>query len=86
MKNIYVCVYIYKLNHFAVYQKLTQQCKSTVHKEKQNNLTKRLLVLKKNSCKLQDTKLIYKNLLHSHTLTTNYQKEKLRKLSDLQFH
>ena len=25
---------------------------------------------------MQDTKLIYRNLLHFHTLTTNYQKEK----------
>ena len=28
-----------------------------------------------NSVKLQDTKLIYRNLLHFYTLTTNYQKE-----------
>ena len=32
-----------------------------------------------NSVNLQDTKLIYKNLLHFYTPTTNYQKEKLRK-------
>ena len=32
-----------------------------------------------NLVKLQDTKLIYRNLLHFYTLTTNYQKEKLRK-------
>ena len=38
-------IYIYKLNHFAVYQKLTQDCKSTVLQEEENHLTKRLLVL-----------------------------------------
>ena len=32
-----------------------------------------------NSVKLQDTKLIYINLLCFYTLTMNYQKEKLRK-------
>ena len=31
--------------------------------------------------KIQDTELIYKNMLHFYTLTTEYQKEKLRKLS-----
>ena len=30
-----------------------------------------------NSVNLQDTKLIYRNLLHFYTLTTNYQKDKL---------
>lgn len=35
-----------------------------------------------NSVKLQNTKLIYKNLLHFCTLIMNYQKEKSRK----QFH
>ena len=39
-----------------------------------------------NSVKLQDTKLKYRNLLHFYTLTTNYQKEKLRKQSLLQLH
>ena len=29
--------------------------------------------------KLQDMKLIYRNMLHFYTLTTNHQKEKLRK-------
>ena len=33
------------------------------------------------SVKLQDIKLIYRNLLCFYTLTTNYQKEKLRKQS-----
>ena len=36
----------------------------------QNSLTKLV--------KLQDTKLIYRNLLRFYTLTTKYQKEKLR--------
>ena len=35
-----------------------------------------------NSVKLQDTKLIYRNLFHFYTLTMKDQKEKLRK----QFH
>ena len=35
-----------------------------------------------NSVKFQETKLIYRNLLHFYTLTMKYQKEKLRK----QFH
>jgi len=35
------------------------------------------------SVKLQDTKAIYRNLLHFYTLITNYQKGKLRKLSHL---
>ena len=34
-----------------------------------------------NSVKLQDTKLIYRNLLYSYTLTMKGQKEKLRKQS-----
>ena len=28
--NEYICVYIYMLNHFAVYLKWTQHCKSTI--------------------------------------------------------
>ena len=36
--------------------------------------------------KLQDTKLIHRNLLHSQTLTTKYQKEKLGKQSHLPSH
>ena len=39
-----------------------------------------------NSVKLQDTKLIYRNLLHFYTLLTNYQKEKLRKHFHLLLH
>ena len=39
-----------------------------------------------NSVKLHDTKLTYRNFLHFYTLTMNYQKEKLRKQSYLQFH
>ena len=34
-----------------------------------------------NSVKLQDTKSTYKNWLHFYTLTSNYQKEKLKKNS-----
>ena len=38
-----------------------------------------------NLVNFQDTKLIYRSLLHFYTLTTNYQKEKLRKQSHLPF-
>ena len=34
-----------------------------------------------NSVKVQDTKSIYRNLLHFYTLIMNYEKEKLRKQS-----
>ena len=37
-----------------------------------------------NSVKFQDTKSMYRNLLHFYTLIMNYQKEKLRKQSHLQ--
>ena len=30
----YMCVYVYKLNHFAIYLKLTQYCKSSILKGK----------------------------------------------------
>ena len=36
-----------------------------------------------NLVRLQDTKSIHRNLLHSYTLTTKDQKEKLRKQSHL---
>ena len=39
-----------------------------------------------NSVKLQDTKLIHKNLLHFYTLTMKDQKEKLGKQSHLPLH
>ena len=39
-----------------------------------------------NSLNLQDTKLIHRNLLHFHTLTTKDQKWKLRKQSHLPSH
>lgn len=35
---------------------------------------------------MQDTKLIYKNVLHFYTLTTNYQKEKLKQQFYLPLH
>ena len=37
--------------------------------------------LSMNSLKLQDMKLIYRNLLYFYTLTVNYQKNKLKKQS-----
>ena len=52
-----------------------------------NKKTKKLDAIKKyyslsmNLVKFQDTKLIHRNLLHFYSLTTNYQKEKLRKQS-----
>ena len=39
-----------------------------------------------NSVKLQDTKLVCRNLLQFYTTTTNYQKEKLRKKPHLKLH
>ena len=39
-----------------------------------------------NLVKLQDTKLIHRNLLHSYTLTTKDQKVQLRKQSHLPSH
>ena len=39
-----------------------------------------------NVVKLQDTKLTHRNLLHFYTLTTKYQKEKLKKQSHLPSH
>ena len=38
-----------------------------------------------NKAKLQDTKWIYRNLLHFYILIVNYQRDKLRKQSHLQF-
>ena len=38
------------------------------------------------SVKLRDTKVIYRNLLHFYLLTTNYQKEKIRKQLHFQLH
>ena len=39
-----------------------------------------------NFIKLQDTKLIYRNLLHFYALTMTYLEEKLRKQSHLHSH
>ena len=39
-----------------------------------------------NSVKLQDTKLIHRNLLCFYTIVTNYQKDKLGKQSHLPLH
>ena len=41
--------------------------------------TKKLLKLRNKFVKLQDSRLIYRNLLHFHTLIMKYQKENLRK-------
>ena len=54
--------------------------------ENLKDTSKKPLKLLKNSVKLQDTELTYRNLLNFHTLTENYQKEKLRKHYYLQSH
>ena len=54
--------------------------------ENPKDATRRLLELINEFGKVLDTKLIYKNLLHSYTLTIKYQKEKLRKQSHLLWH
>ena len=47
--------------------------------ENPKDSTRKLLELINNIIKLQDIKLTHRNLLHSYTLTTRKQKEKLRK-------
>ena len=54
--------------------------------EDPKDATRKLLELINELVKLQDTKLIHINLLHFYTLTTNYQKEKLRNQSHLPSH
>ena len=49
--------------------------------ENPKDATRKLLELSMNLVKLQDTKLMHRNLLHSYTLTMRNQKEKLRKHS-----
>ena len=39
-KNKYIYIYIYKLNHFAVQQKLTPHCKSAILKENFSKIRK----------------------------------------------
>ena len=53
--------------------------------ENPKDATRKLLELI-NLVKLQHTKLIHRNLLHSYTLTMKDQKEKLRKQSHLPWH
>ena len=48
--------------------------------------TKKRLELTNNSIKLQDTRLIHRNLMLFCTLIMNYQKENSRKQSHLQLH
>ena len=50
-----------------------------LYRENPNDATKNLLEVINEFNKLQDMKLIYRNMLHFYTLTTNRQKEKLRK-------
>ena len=51
--------------------------------ENPKDVTRKLLELIRNLVKLQDTKLMHRNLLHSYTLMMKNLKEKLRKLSHL---
>ena len=50
----------------------------TLYIENPKDATRKLELIN-DLVKLQDTKLIYRNLLHFYTQTENYQKEKLRK-------
>ena len=52
--------------------------------ENPKDATKKLIELINEFSKLQDAKLTHRNLLYTYTLTTNYQKKKLRKQSHLQ--
>ena len=54
--------------------------------ENPKDATKKLLELINEFGKLQDAKLTHRNLLYIYTLTTNYQKEKLRKQSHSSSH
>ena len=56
-----------------------------LYRENPKDVTRKLLELINESAKLQDTKLIHRNLLHFYALTMNYKKEKLRKQSHLEF-
>ena len=51
--------------------------------ENLKDATRKLLELINEFGKVQDTKLMHRNLLHSHTLTMKNQKQKLRKHSHL---
>ena len=51
--------------------------------ENPKEATRKLLELINKFIKLQDTKLMHRNLLHSYTLTMKDQKEKFRKQSHL---
>ena len=57
----------------------------TLYIENPKISTKKLLELM-NLVKLQDTRLIYRNLLLYYALIMNYQKEKARKPSHLKWH
>ena len=52
-----------------------------VYRDNPKDATRKLLELINEFVKLQDTKLMHRNLLHSYTLTMKDQKEKLRKQS-----
>ena len=51
----------------------------TLYTENPKDATIKLLNSSRDLVKLLDTKLIYRNVLHFHTLTTQYLKEELRK-------
>ena len=52
-----------------------------IHIENPTDASRKLLSSLVNSVKFQDTKLIHRSILHSYTLTTKDEKEKLRKQS-----
>ena len=49
-----------------------------LYTENPKDATRKLLEFINDSVKFLDTELTYRNLLHFYTLTTKYQKEKLR--------
>ena len=72
----------YKLERKKYYWQMTWYYTQKILKTQSNNYKNSSV----NFTKLLDAKLIYRNLLHFYTLTMNYQKEKLRRQSQLQLH
>ena len=57
-----------------------------LYMENPKNLTRKVLELINELSKVAEYKLIYRNLLHTYTLTMKDQKEKFRKQSHLPLH
>ena len=66
--------------------KLSLFADGTIYIENPKDATRKLLELIDECDKLQDTKLMHRNLLHFYTLTMKEQKEKLGKQSHLPLH